>query len=67
MGQSPKPKKEPDYVIATLFKGVNGVRNFDMIQRMESPPGFPGLKLSQTELRQSRSKVIARPRIITIE
>lgn len=29
VGQGPKPKKETDYVIATLFKGMNGVRIFD--------------------------------------
>lgn len=29
VGQGPKPKKETDYVIATLFKGMNGARIFD--------------------------------------
>ncbi len=46
VGQGPKPQKDTDYVIATLFKGTSGVSVFEknVGQRMESLPGFAGLK-----------------------
>ena len=41
-----KPKREANYLIATLFKGEDGVDFFDrnVNQKLEQLPGFTGLK-----------------------
>lgn len=46
VGQGPKPQSDTDYVIATLFQGSTGVTVFEknVGRRMESLPGFAGLK-----------------------
>ncbi|MGH9941846.1 MAG: acyl-ACP desaturase [Pyrinomonadaceae bacterium] len=45
VGQGTKPRSETDYVIATLFRGEEGVSFFDrnVNQRIEQLPGFTGL------------------------
>ena len=47
VGQGAKPQHETDYVIATLFKGLSGVHQFEKTvgQRLESLPGLSGLKV----------------------
>jgi len=46
VGQGTKPKREANYLIATLFKGADGVDFFDrnVNQKLEQLPGFTGLK-----------------------
>ncbi len=46
VGQGTKPQQETDYVIATLFKGADGVDFFDqnVNQRLQLLPGFVGLE-----------------------
>jgi hypothetical protein len=46
VGQGTKPQAETDYVIATLFKGADGVDFFDqnVNQRLQLLPGFVGLE-----------------------
>ncbi len=68
VGQGPKPQKETDYVIATLFKGINGVQIFDknVGQRMESLPGFAGFKVVTNRIAAISIQGYCKPRIITI-
>lgn len=68
VGQGPKPQKETDYVIATLFKGINGVQIFDknVGQRMESLPGFAGFKIVTNRIAAISIEGYCKPRIITI-
>ncbi|HEX8181961.1 MAG TPA: acyl-ACP desaturase [Pyrinomonadaceae bacterium] len=46
VGQGTKPKREANYLIATLFKGEDGVDFFDrnVNERLERLPGFAGVK-----------------------
>ncbi len=46
VGQGTKPQAETNYVIASLFKGDEGVEFFDrnVNQRIEQLPGFDGLR-----------------------
>jgi rubrerythrin len=46
VGQGTKPQQETDYVIATLFKGKDGVEFFNqnVNQRLQLLPGFVGLE-----------------------
>lgn len=45
VGQGTKPRRETNYLIATLFRGEEGVEFFDrnVNQRLEMLPGFNGL------------------------
>jgi hypothetical protein len=46
VGQGTKPKRETNYLIATLFSGAGGVDFFDrnVGQKLEQLPGFDGVK-----------------------
>jgi ferritin-like protein len=46
VGQGTKPKQETNYLIATLFKGADGVDFFDrnVNEKLEQLPGFDGNK-----------------------
>jgi hypothetical protein len=46
VGQGTKPKREANYLIATLFRGHEGVDFFDrnVNQKLEQLPGFDGVK-----------------------
>jgi hypothetical protein len=45
VGQGAKPERETNYMIATLFKGANGLRDFhrSVTGRIELLPGFNGV------------------------
>lgn len=68
VGQGPKPQKETDYVIATLFNGSGGVKIFDknVGKRMESLPGFGGLKVVTDRVSAISIEGYCKPRLISI-
>jgi rubrerythrin len=68
VGQGTKPQQETDYVIATLFKGLNGVEHFErtVSQRLEHLPGFAGIKVVKDRIAAIAIDGYQKPRLITI-
>jgi rubrerythrin len=68
VGQGTKPQRDTDYVIATLFKGANGVKIFEknVGQRMERLPGFRGLKVVTERVKAISIDGNCKPRLISI-
>jgi rubrerythrin len=68
VGQGTKPQRDTDYVIATLFKGANGVKVFEQNvgQRMERLPGFRGLKVVTERVKAISIDGQCKPRLISI-
>lgn len=68
VGQGTKPQRDTDYVIATLFKGANGVKIFEQNvgQRMERLPGFRGLKVVTERVKAISIDGNCKPRLISI-
>ena len=68
VGQGPKPQTETDYVIATLFNGISGVKVFEknVTQRMQRLPGFADLKVVTERIAAISIEGHCKPRLITI-